>query len=268
MVLFNLLAIAGALISLWGTGRYMLEIGRGHTQPRLASWIAWGTANAVLMAVALLNHNTMAAAFNGVAALGNVSVLLLSAWKRAGERPSGATDWTCLGASGLCLAAIAAFPHMWCMDAILAMSANVLATWPTIQHAWRRPNEEAWQLFAANSGANAFGLVGVIASGGMILCNIAGPLISMVGNLALVLITVGRSWATNIVHEVQEEVAEVEQAAAAEVAEVKNLALQAVREVSATASPAYQAPAAQRQRQSYRPRVQPSRIPLGSTASG
>lgn len=209
MQILNMVAWVGALISLWGTGRYMLEIGRGTTQPRLASWIAWGTANGVLAAVALVNGNMLAAVFNSLAALGNVSVLALAAAKHAGEKPHGTTDWTCLSLTAICLLGVALFSHSPAV-AFLAMAANVAATWPTMQHAWRRPHEEAWQLFAANAGANALGLTGVMASGGMALANIAGPLISMAGNMALVGITVGRGWLTHVATEVEEEIAEVE----------------------------------------------------------
>jgi len=203
---WDFIAWSGAAISLWGTAKYMVSIGKGDTHPRLASWIAWATANGVLMAVALMHDMHTAAVFNGIAALGNVSVLLLSAVKRAGQRPSGATDWTCLIASGACLATILLFPHLSLLDALLAMTANVIATWPTIQHAWRRPQEEAWQLFAANGSANALGLVGVFASAGANLGNIAGPLISMVGNVSLVLITVGRNWLSATVATVEEDI--------------------------------------------------------------
>jgi len=202
----DMVAWVGAGISLWGTLKYMVSIGRGGTQPRLASWIAWGTANGVLMFVAFINDLHTAALFNGIAAAGNIAVLAMSAVRRAGQRPAGATDWTCLAASGICLATILCFPRMAFMDAVLAMCANLIATWPTIQHAWQRPKEEAWQLFAANGGANALGLVGVFASAGAGLSNIAGPLISMIGNTSLVIITVGRGWLMSTVQTVEDAV--------------------------------------------------------------
>jgi len=211
MFWMNLLAWLGAGISLWGTGRYMVEIARGRTRPRLASWIAWGTANGVLMVIALLHDNTMAATFNGLAAFGNISVLVLSGIKRAGDLPNNATDWTCLAAAGLCLTGIVLFPQAMYAVAFLGMAANVIATWPTIRHAWLRPQEEAWQLFAANAGANALGLVGVVAAGGMGIANTAGPLISMVGNAALVTITLGRGWLTKSVETVEAELHELEE---------------------------------------------------------
>jgi len=209
MQLLEVTAFVGAAISLWGTGRYLLEIGRGNTKPRLASWIAWATANGVLATVALMSDNLLAAAFNSLAALGNISVLVLSATKRVGDRPSGTTEWTCMLLTAICLLCILIMPSSPAVP-FLAMVANIAATWPTMQHAWHSPREEAWQLFAGNAGANALGLVGVVASGGMALANSAGPLISMLGNATLVGITVGRGLITNIAHEAQEDFTEVE----------------------------------------------------------
>ena len=176
------------------------------------------------MTVAILHGAVIAAVFNGLAALGNIVVLVLCGIKRAGERPYGVTDWTCLAVSGGCLFIILILPHMMFVDAVLAMCANIIATWPTMQHAWRRPQEEAWQLFAANGGANLLGLVSVFASAGASLSNIAGPLISMVGNVSLVLITVGRSWLTRTVQEVEDAVEDAEDA-------VEEVFVEAVKEV-------------------------------------
>ncbi len=211
MQVLDIIAWVGAAISWWGVLRYMAEIRRGNTQPRLASWIAWGTANGVLTAVALLNGNRIAAIFNGLAALSNVCVLVLCAMQRAGERPDNTTDRVCLSAAGLCLLTILIFPHATYLDAILAMAANIIATWPTIQHAWHRPQEEVWQFFAANVGANALGLVSVIAAAGVNLGNIAGPFISMTGNLGLVSITLGRGWLMRGIETVETEIQELEE---------------------------------------------------------
>lgn len=218
----DFLAWIGAAVSLWGTARYVIGIGKGETQPRLASWIAWAAANCILMVVALQAGAQTAAIFNGLAGLGNVSVLIISAIKRAGERPQGATDWICLSTAGVCLLAILSFSHMTTLVAVLAMCANLVATWPTIQHAWQRPREETWQLFAANGGANALGLVSVVSASGMALGNIAGPLISMFGNVGLVVITVGRSWLTRTVEEVEEEVREMVEEVEEEVREIQD----------------------------------------------
>jgi hypothetical protein len=223
MLGWDMLAWIGAAISWWGTISYMVAIVRGGTQPRLASWIAWAAANSILTAIAFMHEAHTAAIFNGLAALGNISVLAVSAVKRAGDKPQGMTDWSCLGATGICFAAILSFSHLTYLVAILAMCANVIATWPTIQHAWRRPQEEAWQLFAANGGASALGLVSVFAAAGASLGNIAGPLISMVGNVSLVVITVGRSWLTSTVSSVEEAVEDIMEEAMEDVQVVQNV---------------------------------------------
>lgn len=210
------IAWVGAAISWWGVTRYLIEIKRGHTQPRLASWIAWATANGVFTVLAIMSDNALAAMVNGLGMLANVSVLALCIVKRAGERPSGATDWVCLAITAACLAWIIAFPHAALWAALLAMTANIAATWPTIRHAWTRPKEEAWQLFAANAGANGLGLVGVVAAGGLELSNVAGPLVATIGNVALVTITLGRGMLAKTIEAAEEEIAEVESVLAGE----------------------------------------------------
>ena len=210
MQFLDIIAWVGAAISWWGVTRYLIEIKRGNTQPRLASWIAWATANGVFTILAITSDNWLAAMVNGLGMLANLCVLTLCMVKRAGERPSGMTDWVCLAITAACLAWIIAFPHAVLWAALLAMTANIAATWPTIRHAWARPKEEAWQLFAANAGANGLGLVGVIAAGGMELSNIAGPLIATIGNVTLVTITLGRGVLTSVVKVAEEEIAEVE----------------------------------------------------------
>jgi hypothetical protein len=212
MQFLDVIAWVGAAISWWGVTRYLIEIKHGHTQPRLASWIAWASANAVFTVLAIMSDNALAAMVNGLGVLANLSVLTMCAVKRAGERPSGATDWVCLAITAVCLIWIILFPSAVLWAALLAMTANIAATWPTIRHAWAKPQEEAWQLFAANAGANGLGLVGVIAAGGLELSNIAGPLIATIGNVTLVSITLGRSMLTNI----EEEISEVETVLAGE----------------------------------------------------
>jgi hypothetical protein len=212
MDLVSLLAWVGASISLIGTGRYIAGILHDGTQPRLASWIAWLAANIVLAVVAVLAGAYLAAIFNSLAALGNGGVLVAAAIKRAGVRPTGQSDWGCLSAAGVCLVVILVFPHLSLLGALLAMSANIIATWPTAQNAWGRPFAETWHLFAANAGASLLGLISVAAStGNLKFTVIAGPLIAMIGNLALTIITLVRRSLHQVAETIQEEMAEIEQ---------------------------------------------------------
>ena len=217
MHLIIFLAWAGSAVSLWGTARYLRGIMTDGTQPNLASWLAWLAANAALAVVALMHGAHAAALFDGLAGLGNAGVLAIALWKRAVERPQGQSDWMCLGAAAVCSAVLVLFPRLATLGALLAMAANLIATWPTMVHAWYEPHAETWQLFAANAGASLLGLVGVAASGGTQLTTVAGPLVALLGNLTLTAITLGRRYQPLVTS----EVAGIEAGIAAEIADIE-----------------------------------------------
>jgi hypothetical protein len=211
MRLIEYIAWLGAAVSLYGTARYIIGIYRDGTQPRLASWVAWCIANAAMMATAFIHGAHMAAIFDGLSAAGNAGVLIAAASKHAGHKPSGTTDWTCLGVAGVCSLVNAVFPGLALMGTVTAMFANLVATWPTMTHAWHEPFAETWQLFAANAGASLLGVVGVSAGGGFRLTTIAGPLVAMIGNMALTTIALARRIGRDIVSEavqIEEDVLE------------------------------------------------------------
>jgi hypothetical protein len=106
------------------------------------------------------------------------------------------------------------------LGALFAMLANIIATVPTIRHAWAAPREETWQLFAANTFASGLGCAGIILVGGFEIVSTAGPLIAMLGNLSLVLITIGRRWLVMAEREIINDVERVEEAFVASLKEV------------------------------------------------
>lgn len=222
MHLITYIAWLGAAISMYGTARYIIGIVKDGTRPRLASWIAWFIANTAMMFMAFINGAHDAALFDALSAAGNAGVLIAAAAKRAGQRPSGTTDWTCLVVAGTCSLVNASFPELAVVGTAIAMFANLVATWPTMSHAWQEPFAETWQLFAANAGASLLGVIGVGASGGFKLTTIAGPLVAMVGNIALTSITLGRRYPGRI----QEEIAVVQAEVAEEIAEIEEGAVE------------------------------------------
>jgi hypothetical protein len=204
------LACVGAGISLYGALQYFLGILRGDTRPRLASWIAWLSANSVFTAVAFFEHAYLAAIINGLAAAANAAILIVSLARRQGQRPTGMTDWSCLTAASACLLMQVAFPKYQLLGAILAMVANATATWPTIVHAWHRPKEESWQFFMANIAAGGLSSAGIALTSGFGLVALAGPMMTVIGNVVMTSITVGRSWVMRAEEEVIEEIHKVE----------------------------------------------------------
>ncbi|MGF7228380.1 MAG: hypothetical protein ACQR33_00145 [Candidatus Saccharibacteria bacterium] len=176
----------------------------------MASWIAWFTANATFTVLAVMSHSYLAASINGAAAGMNAAIILVSIRRKQADRPTGTTDWICLVSALLCLVMVIAFPENKPLSAFMAMAANAVATWPTLAHAWHRPREEAWQLFAANAAAGGLGFGAVAATSGMHLATIAGPMMATIGNVSLTLITAGRGWLTRAEETVEAEIRAVE----------------------------------------------------------
>lgn len=205
-----LLACIGAGISLFGAFQYFRSILKGDTRPRLASWTAWGVANAVFAIVAYLQGSNLAAILNGIAALVNLAIIVASVVRKQGEKPTGSSDWSCLIAALCCLGVIALFPDNKTLGAFMAMAANATATWPTIVHAWKRPKEEAWQLFAANTTAGGLSFMGIALTSGLQLASVAGPLMTIIGSGSLTLITAGRGWLSRTEEVIEEDIQAVE----------------------------------------------------------
>jgi hypothetical protein len=209
MDLLTTLTWIGAAITLIGTTRYIIGILKDGTKPRLASWIAWLTSNGVLTIVAFMDGAYLPALFNALAVVGNIGVLIAASRQKAGRRPSGTTDWLCLSAALACLVLMISFPEIAVFGAIMAMAANLIATWPTIIHAWQKPFEETWHLFLANISACTLAMIGVVGSVGWELALIAGPLVTMSGNFILIFITLGRRYAPSVLAELEKDVAEL-----------------------------------------------------------
>jgi len=222
MHILTYIAWLGAAVSLYGTVRYIVGILRDGTRPRLASWIAWLIANLVMMLMALRHGAMTAVIFDGLSAAGNAGVVLASLGKRSAHKPTGSADWTCLAVAGSCSLVNAVFPQLALVGTVLAMSANLVATWPTMSHAWHEPFAETWQLFAANAGASLLGVIGVGAGGGFRVVTIAGPLVAMIGNITLTAIALGR----RVGREVAAEIAAIPAELAEEVMEIEAGALE------------------------------------------
>lgn len=204
-------ACISAGISFFGVFRYFKGVLYDGTKPRMASWAAWFTANVVFAVVAFGEGSMIAASINTAAVLGNALIIGASIRRGVSVRPSDITDWACLVASVACMLTVLIMPESKILGALLAMLANIIATVPTLRHAWSTPHEETWQLFAANVFANLLGCVGIVLVSGVEITATAGPLIAMVGNLALVSITVGRQYITRVSSDITTEVERLEE---------------------------------------------------------
>ncbi|MEV5836971.1 hypothetical protein [Nocardia sp. NPDC052112] len=184
-------ALVSVGISLYGVVAYLVGIMDGGTRPRMASWVAWCTANTVFAVVAYLEGAYLAAGINAASASMNAAVIALGLRRGTSLRPSDNIDWACLLSSIACVLVTVEISEKT-FGALVAICANLIATVPTLRHAWSKPQEETWQMFAANAFAGALGVLGVLLASGYQLATVAGPLITTFGNVALVSLTVGR----------------------------------------------------------------------------
>lgn len=205
------LACVGAGISLVGFIQYLNGIMCHGTRPRMASWIAWLTANMIFSIVAFHEQAWLAVAINGVGVVTNILVVIASGIKKVPMKPADAIDWSCLIASIICIGVMVTIPDMKLLAAMLAMVANLVATIPTFRHAWTKPYEETWQLFAACVIANSLGIVSIVLSSGLEMVTLAGPLIATLGNASLLLMTTARKWVVVVEKEVIADVQMIEQ---------------------------------------------------------
>lgn len=210
MDLSTLFACLGVSVSLYGVVAYLKGIIKDGTQPRMASWLAWCTANIVFTAVAFGEGAWLAVAINGIMSVTNVIIIVTSLKKGVKLKPGDWIDWACLLSSVFCVIVTVASPVKE-LGAITAMLANAIATIPTIRHAWAKPHEESWQFFAANVGAGSLSVLGIVIASGLSFGSIAGPLMGVIGNTSMLLITVGRGWFGRLEKEIVEDIHLVEE---------------------------------------------------------
>lgn len=194
MTVCLMLGASGALISSFGTIRYIRGIIKSGTKPRLASWIAWTISWIVVFIVATKDQSYVAAAFALAGVLRSGAVTCVTLYKSA-RRRSGIVfdrvDLASVSVSLICLLAyvVLAMPII-CV--LLAAAANWVASFPTIYQTWKQPHLDDWRIYSANLLACFFCLLGVFLESRLGVTTLAGPMVSLVGNGTIVLLLVGR----------------------------------------------------------------------------
>jgi hypothetical protein len=164
----------------------------------------------VFTAVAFSAGALLAVAIIGIMSVTNLIIIVTSLKKGVKLKPDDWIDWACLLSSIFCVIVTVLSPVKE-LGAITAMLANAIATIPTIRHAWAKPHEESWQFFAANVGAGSLSVLGIVIASGLSFGSIAGPLMGVIGNTSMLLITVGRGWFAKIEKEIVEDIQLVEE---------------------------------------------------------
>ena len=140
----NILAVAGAVIAIFASLPYIIDIVRGKTKPNLVSWITWTLLLAVASAALFAEHQVQA----GLLVLGDgVSCLLVVPFGlKYGTATLDRFDIGCQIATlvGLVLWLVFDSP----MIAVVAtLAIDVVGSVPTLRHSWSQPNEETASAF-------------------------------------------------------------------------------------------------------------------------
>jgi len=145
IVLSNALTIAATL-------PYLVEIVKGKTKPRLASWFTWSAIVAIGAAASFAQHQIPAAIYSLCCSLECAAVVVLGL--KHGDRQLEKLDIVSLAGVTVGLVSLMALksPTLTVFITILTDSVGAI---PTIKHSWVRPWEETWSayvLYALGSG--------------------------------------------------------------------------------------------------------------------
>ena len=154
--------VVGSALTAAAALPYILDIGRGRAQPRIASWSIWTVVQAIGTVSAFTAGQLPTACYTLLCAAGCAAVVFLG-W-RHGSREFGRLDAVCvtLAAEGVALLAVATWvpgfiPMSWAVA--VSVATDFLAYLPTFHHAWRRPGEEPWVPYAMFGAAAALVLL-------------------------------------------------------------------------------------------------------------
>lgn len=185
----------GAAISCYGAIRYYRAIIERGAQPNVASWIAWTLSWIILLIGAVNEASVVAQIFTGVGAIRSTVVIILA--KAKGRRciPRGHFECLSLASALVCLVGVAAFSAASLPGALLAASANFVATLPSVHQAWRKPYLDSPNIFIGNALACLIVCFGIILEDNASFVTASGPVVSLIGNCTVVaVLCIRRKW--------------------------------------------------------------------------
>jgi hypothetical protein len=141
----DLFAVLGAVVILFSTVPYIVDIVRRKTKPNIVSWCTWTLLVGIGAAALFAERQTHAALLVAADALGTLMVVLFGL--KYGVAKLDKLDVLCQIAAlaGLALWLIFDSP----MIAIVAtISIDLIATIHTLRHSWSQPDEETASTFA------------------------------------------------------------------------------------------------------------------------
>jgi hypothetical protein len=154
----TIFSLIGVVLMVSQVVPYLLLAWKGEARPNVVSWGTWTLLTLIGAAAAITGGNWRAGLVVLGSALGSGAVALVGL--RHGYAKMGRLDAVC---QVLALVGLALWPLLRAPTATVAITIGVdaLALIPTLRHAWRAPQEEAWASFALAAVGGACGLLAV-----------------------------------------------------------------------------------------------------------
>jgi hypothetical protein len=146
----NFLSITGAILALFSTVPYLIDIVHKKTKPNIVSWITWMLLTGIATAAAFAAHQPRTALLTLASTFCTGGVVVLGLWYGIAK-----FSWF----DGLCQAGAVLGLVLWLvfdspLIAIVGVVAiDFIACLPTLRHAWLKPGEETWQTFCIGTAA-------------------------------------------------------------------------------------------------------------------
>ncbi len=182
----TLFIIISSLLTVACTLPYIIDVLRQKTKPRIVSWLNWSLLSAIAGAASFSDHQYAAAVLSFSATIETMIVVILG-WKY-GDRTIAKFDIYCQIAAliGLMLWFVFNSPAL---AVISSVGIDLVATLPTLKHAWEKPHEETTITFALAGVAAVFT---VAAAKEARITSLANPIYLIFINFLLAGILIGR----------------------------------------------------------------------------
>lgn len=182
----EILAIIAAVIAVFSTVPYLIDIVKRKTKPNIVTWFTWTLLTGIAAAAAFAAGEPKTALLSLGSAICTGAVVILGL--KYGIAKLSLFDALCqIGAiAGLILWWIFNTPEIAIAFVLLI---DFIAMLPTLRHSWIKPEEETWQTFMIGVVAATFTL---IALSQYTFAGLALPLYLWVANLVMALTIIYR----------------------------------------------------------------------------
>lgn len=142
-----ILGLAAVLMTLAAHIPYLMTTLRGTNKPHVFTWVIWSLLTFIAFAAQVEGQAGAGAWVTG--ATGAISVVIMLASLRKGEKDITRGDWVMFSVGMLAIPAWAATSDpFWSVLIVVVIDCS--AFWPTFRKSWRKPHEENSFMYGFN----------------------------------------------------------------------------------------------------------------------